>query len=177
MDNYFMFGKPVAKMTSSNVSLDQMSYFTPDAVAELNFAADSCNRKAIRNLVDKLEKKYKVDIKKINDSCRDQLIQAEAEMREEISHFYMGSMYAMFVCAMKKAGLADRTVDRCLNYLAGTLNELERGEITISDVKDICEQDWGLKIVFDANRNMIGVNMFEEESNGEAEKKDKGKLG
>jgi len=170
----FLFGSPVANMSSSNVTLGQLSYFTPDAVQELAIASNSLNRKGMRNLVEKLERKYKEDIKQINDNCREELVKAEEEMREEISHFYMGSMYTMFVACMKDAGLADRTCKRVLGYLAGNLNQLESGEITISDIKEYIEDTHGFKIIFQADRSMVATNMFEEDSkDAEAEKKGK----
>lgn len=101
-----------------------------------------------------------------NKDIYERIKKTEAEMREEIGHYYQGVMYAMFIAAMKKAKLSDRTVNRVQNYIAGTLNSLDSGEITISDVKDMIESEYGYKVIFDVNRHIVGINMFEEGDNG-----------
>lgn len=152
---------------------DKAQYFTPEAVAEMVKVSDTMNRKTMRAFIDKTEKKYKKDIENVYTKMRKQVLDAQKEIREETSHYYQGMMYALFICSMKKAGLADRTVLKVLNPMAGTLNALNAGEITVIDLKKTVEEEYGMSVTFDINRNLIPKNIFEEDvkKNGKAEKK------
>lgn len=97
-----------------------------------------------------------------NRGIEQRLRKAEEEMREEISHYYMGVMYTAFILVLNRGcGYGIKRINRVLNELAAIINDLDEGTIDIADLKREAEEI-GMEIKFDSKRNIVGVNIFEE---------------
>lgn len=97
-----------------------------------------------------------------NKKWADHIKKAEAEMREEITHYYMGLMYTVYIIVMRRAfGFGKKRLYRAVNELAAILNDLEDGTIDVYDIKREAEEA-GMEIQFDTNRHIIKANLFEE---------------
>ena len=98
-----------------------------------------------------------------NKGIEMRLRKAEAEMRDEISHYYMGAMYTAFILVLRKSeGFGKKRINRVLSELAAIINDLDDGTIDISDLKRDAEEI-GMTIRFDCKRNIVSANIFEEE--------------
>jgi hypothetical protein len=100
---------------------------------------------------------------KENKEISDRIKKLELEIRDEVSHYYMGLMYTIFILVMRRAcGLGKKRMYRVLNELAAVLNDLENEVIDIHDIKREAEEA-GMEVKFDVKRNVVVANIFEEE--------------
>ena len=84
--------------------------------------------------MERIRKKEK--ILEENRGIEQRLRKAEEEMREEISHYYMGTMYTAFILVLHRAcGYGIKRINRVLNELAAIINDLDEGTIDIADLK------------------------------------------
>lgn len=98
-----------------------------------------------------------------NKGIADRIKKLELEIRDEVSHYYMGLMYTIFILVMRRAcGFGKKRMYRVLHEIAAILNDLEHEEIDIHDIKREAEEA-GMEIKFDAKRNIVVANIFEEE--------------
>lgn len=97
-----------------------------------------------------------------NKGVSDRIKKLEAEIRDEMSHYYMGLMYTVFVVVMRRAcGFGKKRMYRVLNEIAAIINDLHEETITVYDIKREAEAA-GMEIKFDVDRNIVVANIFEE---------------
>ena len=90
------------------------------------------------------------------------LKKAQEEMKEELGHYYMGTMYTAFILVLRRGcGFGPKRISRVLNELAAIINDLDEGTIDIADLKREAEEI-GMEIKFDSKRNIVEANFFEE---------------
>ena len=98
-----------------------------------------------------------------NKDIRDQIKKVELEIREEVTHYYMGLMYTIFILVMRRTFRFGKVrMFRALNELAAILNDLEDGTIDVYDIKREAEAA-GMKIQFDTTRAIVKANIFEDD--------------
>lgn len=152
MDNY----------TKAKVA-ERGRFMSPEEAARLIKASENYNQRQMREAIRKLEKKQQDDIEQMYQRMQDALRRERESINEEISHWYGGLFYCLVALAMKRRGLAERTIKGIMNNIAGTIGDLNRGNITVHDIKDAVETECNMKIVFDVKRNLLlERNMFEE---------------
>ena len=120
------------------------------------------NRKERRQaeLMAKVQQRQKVIEE--NKYWADKIKKAEEEIREEVTHYYMGLMYSVFILVLRRVFKFGKVrMYRALNEMAAIINDLDEGVIDIYDIKR--EADAAkLEIVFDVNRHIVKANIFEE---------------
>ena len=98
-----------------------------------------------------------------NKDIRDRIKKAELEIREEVTHYYMGLMYTIFILVLRRVFKFGKVrMYRALNELAAILNDLEDGTIDVYDIKREAEAA-GMSIQFDTTRAIVKANIFEDD--------------
>lgn len=99
------------------------------------------------------------------------LQQIDRETHKAAQNHFMGLMYCVFALVIRrllKFGPV-RTL-RVLSEVAAIINDLNDGTITVFDVKREAEEE-GIKVVFDAQYDIIECGIFEEDKYAAARKK------
>lgn len=144
--------------------LEEKCFFVmPEEAAKMIRASESMNAKKMRKAIDDVNKRYREDHKAWLRAAEKKVDKLQEEIKEEMGHHYQSLMYILFHMALRECGLSERTCKRVENKLAGTLNDLEQDVITMGDIKDYAEREYGFKIRFDVNREFIMPNIFETE--------------
>ena len=111
-------------------------------------------------LMEKIQKRQKYVEE--NKYWSNKIKQAEEEIKEEVTHYYIGLMYTVFIIVMRRAfGFGKKRLYKAVSELAAILNDLEDGTIDVYDIKREAEAV-GMTVVFDANRHFVKANIFEE---------------